>query len=139
LKLLDTSVAVDHLRGYGPATALLEDLVRSRESVVASELTRFELLAGTRPGERDDLEHFFSVVEWIPVTAEVARRAGEYARAYRRSHSGIGVVDYLLAGTVSTVGADLVTISIRHFPMFDDLRPPYEYGPPEQRRTGHDR
>jgi len=137
VKLLDTSVAVDHLRGYGPATLLLEDLVGSREPVVASELTRFELLAGARPDEHDDLKTFLSVVDWIPVTEDVARRAGEYARTYRRSHSGIGVVDYLLAGTVSAVGAALVTINVRHFPMFDDLRPPYEYGPPEQRRTGH--
>lgn len=136
MKLLDTSVAVDHLRGYDPATALLEDLVGSHESVVASELTRFELLAGARPDERDQLEGFFSVVDWIPVTAEVARRAGEFARSYRRSHSGIGVVDYLLAGTAFAVGADLLTTNVRHFPMFDDLRPPYSYGPPEQRRTG---
>jgi predicted nucleic acid-binding protein len=136
LKLLDTSVAVDHLRGYGPATALFEELVRSRESVVASELTRFELLADTRPGEHDALEKFFSVLDWVPVTEDITRRAGEYARAYRRSHSGIGVVYYLLAGTVATLGADLMTINIRHFPMFDDLRPPYEYGPPEQRRSG---
>lgn len=135
MKLLDTSVAVDHLRGYGPATALLEDLVRSTESVVASELTRFELLAGARRDERDRLEDFFSVIDWVPVTEDVARRAGEYAHLYRRSHSGIGIVDYLLAGTVSAVEADLVTINVRHFPMFDDLRPPYDYGPPEQRRT----
>ncbi|MCA1673403.1 MAG: type II toxin-antitoxin system VapC family toxin, partial [Actinobacteria bacterium] len=119
MKLLDTSVAVDHLRGYGPAIALLEDFVHSGESVVASELTRFELLAGARPAEYDDLESFFSVVDWIPVTEDVARRAGEYARSHRRGHSGIGVVDYLLAGTVSAVGADLVTINISHFPMFD--------------------
>jgi predicted nucleic acid-binding protein len=131
LKLLDTSVAVDHLRGYAPATALLEDLVRSDESVVASELTRFELMAGARPDEHDRLERFFSVVDWVPMTEDVARRAGEYARSYRRSHPGIGVVDYLLAGTVSAVGADLVTINVRHFPMFHDLRRPYEYGPPE--------
>lgn len=136
MKLLDTSVAVDHLRGYGPATALLEDLVGSRESVVASELTRFELLAGARPDEHDQLESFFSVLGWIPVTADVTRRAGEYARAYRRSHSGIGVVDYLLAGTASAVDADVLTTNVRHFPMFDDLQPPYAYGPPEQRRAG---
>lgn len=137
LKLLDTSVAVDHLRGYGPATALLEGFIRSHESIVASELTRFELLAGARPDEHDHLENFFSVIDWIPVTGDVARRAGEYVRSYRRSHSGIGVVDYLLAGTVSAVRADLVTINVRHFPMFDDLRAPYEYGAPEQRRPSH--
>lgn len=137
MKLLDTSVAVDHLRGYGPATALLEELVRSHESVVASELTRFELLAGARPDEHDRLGSFFSVIDWVPVSEDIARRAGEFARSYRRSHSGIGVVDYLLAGTVSAVGADLVTVNVRHFPMFDDLRPPYGYGAPEPRRTGH--
>ncbi len=35
-------------------------------------------------------------------------------------HSGIGIVDYLLAGTVSAVGADLLTTNVWHFPMFDD-------------------
>lgn len=97
--------------------------------------SRFELLAGARRDTRDRLEDFFSVIDWVPMTEEVARRAGEYACLYRRSHSGIGVVDYLLAATVSAVKADLMTINIRHFPMFDDLRPPYDYGPPEQRRT----
>ncbi len=128
MKLLDTSVAVDHLRNYGPATALLESLVRSDEPVAASELTRFELLAGAQPGELDQLESLFSALDWIPVTEQVARRAGEYVRSYRRSHSGIGVVDYLLAGTAAAVRADLVTTNVRHFPMFDGLRAPYQYG-----------
>lgn len=136
MKLLDTSVAVDHLRGYGPAMALLEDLIQSGGPVVASELTRFELLVGARPDEHDRLENFFSVLDWIPVSEDVARRAGEYARSYRHSHSGIGVVDYLLAGTASAVGADLVTTNVRHFPMFDNLRPPYPYRASERRHTG---
>jgi len=127
VKLLDTSVAVDHLRDYRPATVLLQTLVRSDEPVAASELTRFELLAGAHPGEQDRLESLFSVIDWIPVNADVARRAGQYVRSYRRSHSGIGVVDYLIAGTAAVVGAELVTTNVRHFPMFDDLRPPYDY------------
>lgn len=128
MKLLDTSVAVDHLRGFSPATAALRAVVRLGDTVAASELTRFELLAGARDAERDQLERFFSVIDWIPVTSDIAQRAGDYARAYSRSHSGIGVVDYLLAGTVSALGAELLTLNVRHFPMFDDLRPPYEYG-----------
>jgi len=31
------------------------------------------------------------------VSEDIARRAGEFARSHRRSHCGIGVVDYLLA------------------------------------------
>ncbi len=125
MKLLDTSVIVDHLRGRDQATQLLEEWVGADESLAASELTRFELLAGTRPDEHDQLEGFFSVLSWVPVTEEISRRAGEFARRYRRSHSGIGVADYLLAGTALALSAELVTTNVRHFPMFDDLHPPY--------------
>jgi len=128
LKLLDTSVAVDHLRGYAPATDLLADLLRSEEPVVGSELTRFELAAGARRAEHDQLDSFFAVLDWIPVTEGIARSAGAYARAFRRSSANIGVVDFVLAGTVSVLGADLLTTNVRHFPMFEGLRPPYQYG-----------
>jgi predicted nucleic acid-binding protein len=59
VKLLDTSIAVDHLRNYPPATALLEEWIRSDEPISVSELTRFELIAGVRAGERHLLEASF--------------------------------------------------------------------------------
>lgn len=127
MKLIDTSVAIDHLRGYERATALLEDLLQANATVVASELTRFELMAGACHREKDALEDFVHVVDWVPVTEVIARQAGEYARSYRRSHSGIGAVDYVIAGTASALMAELLTLNIRHFPMFDDLQAPYQY------------
>lgn len=127
MKLLDTSVAVDHLRGLEAASALLEGLAGSEEILAASELIRFELLVGMRPGEHDGLEAFCATLEWIPVTQDIVHRAAAYARSYRASHSGIGVVDYLLAGTAAEVGADLLTTNVRHFPMFEGLLPPYDY------------
>lgn len=128
MKLLDTSVAIDHLRGYERATALLEGVLESDGTVIASELTRFELLAGVRADEQVALEAFFLVVDWVPVSEDIARRAGAYARSYRRSHSGIGVADYVIAGTVAVLETDLLTVNVRHFPMFGDLQPPYPYG-----------
>jgi predicted nucleic acid-binding protein len=127
VKLIDTSVAVDHLRGFGRATALLEELVQSDERLVASELTRFELLSGIRTDEGAALERFSLVVDWVPVLEDVSRQAGAYARSYRRSHSGIGAVDYLIAATASVLGAGLLTVNVRHFPMFEDLEAPYSY------------
>jgi predicted nucleic acid-binding protein len=127
VKLIDTSVAVDHLRGFGRATALLEELLQSDEGLVASELTRFELLAGIRADESAALERFSLVVDWVPVLEDVSRQAGAYARSYRRSHSGIGAVDYLIAATASVLGADLLTVNVGHFPMFEDLETPYSY------------
>lgn len=113
MKLLDTSVAVDHLRGYQRAIALLEALLASEDTAVASELTRFGLLAGVRPPDQADVEAFFLAVDWVPVTEDIARRAATYARSYRRSHTGIGAANYLIAGTASVLGTDLLTVNVR--------------------------
>lgn len=125
MKLLDTAIAVDHLRGLVAATALIEASLERDGILAASELTRFELLAGARPGEEADLEGFFAVLDWVPTTEGIARRAGEYARKFRRSHSGIGHVDYLIAATADLLGAQLQTLNVRHFPMFPGLQTPY--------------
>lgn len=125
MKVLDTTVAVDHLRGHPAAYALLRDLLDRDVPVVASELTRFELLAGVKARERRALEDFLSVPEWVPVTEDVARMAGDLARRYRHSHSGIGDVDYLLAATAILLDAELLTTNLRHFPMLRGLQPPY--------------
>lgn len=124
MKLLDTSVAVDYLRGRTESVVLLESLVADDE-VLASELTRFELLAGARDRELDALESFCSALPWMPVDADVTRTAGLLARRYRRAYSGIDDVDYLIAATAIVADAALLTTNVRHYPMFPDLRAPY--------------
>lgn len=125
MRLVDTTVAVDHLRGEAAATDLLDELLADDEDLIASEVTRFELLAGVRRREVEALEEFFVVCEWVPVTEAVARRAGDLARRFRRSHSGIGPADLLIAATAALLDADLLTTNVRHFPMFPRLRAPY--------------
>ena len=61
----------------------------------------------------------------MPVDAAVSRTAGELARRYRESHSGIGDADYLIAATAVVVGADLLTTNVRHFPMILGLASAY--------------
>jgi len=125
VKLIDSSVAIDHLRGKQPATALLTGLVEEGETLIASELVRFELLAGVLPNEIDAFEQFCSSLVWIPVDEDIARTAGSLARKYRKAHSGIDDVDYLIAATAIVLDADLLTGNVRHFPMLGDLLPPY--------------
>jgi predicted nucleic acid-binding protein len=125
VKLIDTTVAVDHLRGHEPAVGLLQTLIEQDESVAASELVRFELLAGVRDDEVEALEHFFSALSWVPVGEEVARTAGLLARKHRRSDSGIDDVDYVVAATALVLDAELLTTNVHHFPMLADLRSPY--------------
>ena len=125
MKLLDTTVAIDHLRGEQAAVELLRGLVENDETIAASEVVRFELSAGVRDDELHALEQFFSAVSWVAVGEDVARAAGELARKYRRAHSGIDDADYLIAATALLLEADLLTTNVRHFPMLPGLQPPY--------------
>lgn len=125
MKLIDTTVAVDHLRGTPAATDLLTGLVAQGETVLASEISRFELLAGVRTSELEALEAFFSSLAWVPIDEGISRAAGTLAQRLRRSHSGIDDADYLIAATAIVLDADLLTTNTRHFPMFKGLGPPY--------------
>lgn len=125
MKLLDTTIAVDHLRGDGAAVELLHELAASDEVLAASEVVRFELLAGVRDGELAALERFFSAISWIAVDEAVSRTAGQLARRHRAAHGGIDDADYLIAATALLLEADLLTTNVRHFPMLPGLRPPY--------------
>ena len=125
MKLLDTSVAVDHLRGEPAASDLLGAVIEAGEPLAASEVVRFELLAGVRAKEVEALERFFTAIAWVPVGEEVARAAGELAAGHRRSHSGIDDADYLIAATALLLEAELLTTNVRHFPMLAGLRAAY--------------
>jgi predicted nucleic acid-binding protein len=125
VKLLDTSVAIDHLRGAQPAVELLTGLVEADDPLLASEIVRFDLLAGVRDREVEPLEVFFSALSWVPVGEEVARTAAALARRYRRAHSGIDDADYLIAATAVLLDAELLTTNVRHFPMLEGIKPAY--------------
>ena len=126
MKLLDTSIAIDHLRGAQPAVDLLSRITdEEEEPVVASEVVRFELLAGVRDHELDALEQFFSALAWVPVDEGITRTAGSLARRHRRAYSGIDDADYLIGATALVLDAELLTTNVRHFPMLADLQPAY--------------
>jgi len=50
--VVDTSVMIDHLRGDARAREVLEAAFDSGDPVLGSALTRTEILAGVRSGER---------------------------------------------------------------------------------------
>jgi predicted nucleic acid-binding protein len=124
VKLLDTTVAIDHLRRRQPAMTLVEELAAT-DDLHASELVRFELLAGAREDEATAIETFCAAVEWVPVGTDVAKAAGALARRYRASHGGIEDVDYLIAATALLLDAELLTTNVKHFPMLEGLKPAY--------------
>lgn len=123
--LVDTPVIVDHLRGDARAARVMADLFAREERVWAAAPTRTEIIAGLRPHERGPMKRLFAVISWIDIDTAIADAAGELARQYRASHGGIDTTDYLIAAAAQSIGAALVTLNVRHFPMFPDLEPPY--------------
>ena len=122
--LFDTTVLIDHLRGSPPASRLLLEAVR-RDEALCSVVSRFEIEGGMRSGERFAVARLMEALRIEAVTDQIAGRAGELMREYRRSHPGIDPVDYLIAATAQVHHARLVTLNIKHFPMFAGLRSPY--------------
>lgn len=123
--VVDTSVAIDHLRGRAEATRALTRALDEGQRLTASVLTKMELEAGLRPGEEPVTHRFYDALEWATVDDAIAVRAGELAQAYRSSHSGADAIDFLIASTALSLEASLWTRNVRHFPMFADLRSPY--------------
>lgn len=120
--VVDTSVLVDALRG---AVSALEYLGELAARPLASEITRVEILQGVRSHERQRTEFLLATVGWVPVDEVVARQAGRLGRSYRRTHTGIGAADLVIAATAVLADLPLATMNVRHFPMFGGLQPPY--------------
>ena len=83
------------------------------------------MIQGLRSAERRAAEKLFALIDWVPVSEAVARRAGELGRRWRRSHPGIGVADLAIAATAEQIEATVATRNLKHFPMFDALQAPY--------------
>lgn len=121
--LVDTDVLIWHLRGLPTARDWLRS-AREAGPLAISAVTLAELTGGMRTGERREVRALLSSLLIEPVTGEVGRAAGTLIRQYRASHQ-IGLGDYLIAATVLERGLELATLSVRHFPMFAGLRPPF--------------
>ncbi|MGH7882477.1 MAG: type II toxin-antitoxin system VapC family toxin [Candidatus Dormibacteraceae bacterium] len=120
MKLFDSSVLIAHLRDDQNATELLREAVNNQQAA-CSVLSRVELEGGMRSRERSSVARLFSVLSLQPVTDIIAAHAGELLRSYRRSHPGIDIADYVIAATADVLGAELLTLNVKHFPMFKGL------------------
>ncbi len=94
------------------------------QRLAISVITVTEIAGGMRSGERKHVNRLLNSMHIFPVSERIAWGAAELMRKYRRSHSVIGISDYLIAATALVEGLDLITLNIRHFPMFPRLKVP---------------
>ncbi len=114
--VLDTSIIIDHLKGYEPATDYLLGLEAGQFQAVVSSLTHTELFAGERmtPSEQAQIEMILTLVETIDVTPEIAHHAGLLLAQFRRSH-GLTPFDAIIGATARALDVPLSTRNIKDF------------------------
>lgn len=123
--LLDTSVLIDHLRDDRRAIEFLGDANDDAHELWGSVVTRTELIRGMRSNEFARTTRLLETISWMDVTIDIADRAGELARRYRRSHPGIDLADFTIAASTEQLNGRLITRNVKHFPMFPGIDPPY--------------
>jgi len=120
--VIDTTVLIDLARGHAGARAWALSV---EHELVASEVTRFELLVGARTSERAAIQRLMGVCRWVGVDESIARTAATLGQRWRKGHAGLGMADLLIAATAVELGAPMATANVRHFPMFPGLAAPY--------------
>lgn len=123
--LLDSSVLIDHLRGREGAIALLAAAAREGHELWSVTVVRTEVLGGARQREEGATAQLLARLRWLPVDSELADTAGELGRRYLPAYAGIDAIDLLVAAAARKLDAELRTLNVRHFPMFEGLRSAY--------------
>lgn len=124
--LVDSDVLIAHLRGIPQARDWLLRTRRDTGRIAASAVSITEVAGGMRSQERRQVTRLLSSLEIFAVSERVGWKAAELMRTYRRSYSGIGLGDFLIAATAAAEGLQLATLNLRHFPMFPDLHAPFD-------------
>ena len=123
--LVDTDVLIDFLRGREQAVSFVN---LESDRIIVSSIVVAELYAGVRGGkgdtEQSTLERFLSLFRIVHVTAAIARLGGLYKRDYGRSH-GVSLADAVVAATATLENAELKTLNVKHYPMFNAIQPAY--------------
>ncbi len=116
--LLDTDVIIAWLRGLSPFAELIPELLSKANPLVWTPVSAAEIYAGVRRGEERRIEHLFLILETVPLTAEIGKKAGNYLHAYSKSH-GVELGDALIAAAAQVHGLYLWTLNKKHYPMKD--------------------
>jgi predicted nucleic acid-binding protein len=120
--LFDTNILIEYLRGHREARDLLDAQTERPQISVGSVV---ELYAGFKNRrEEQNGERLFSEAQVLPLTHDIAKRAGVFSRLYEASH-GLDDVDAIIAATAEHHDLKLATLNTKHFPMFPKLKRAY--------------
>ena len=119
--LFDSDVVIEYLRENPVVVRELDDLAASQAVLAITPVIEAEVRRGLRSNERERTERTLSAFECLDLTREIGKRAGEYLRAYSKSH-GLELPDALIAAAAAIHRFALCTFNWKHYPMSEILK-----------------
>ena len=116
--LLDSDVIIEWLRGRPPVTQQMIALIEAHEDLCWTPVSIAEILAGARASEDEAIGDLFLMLEALPITTDVGRKAGAYLTSYAKSH-GLELGDALIAASAFSNDRQFWTLNKKHYPMRD--------------------
>ena len=116
--LLDSDVIIEWLRGRPPVTHQIIALIEAHEDLCWTPVSIAEILAGARASEDEAIGDLFLMLEALPITTDVGRKAGAYLKSYAKSH-GLELGDALIAASAFSNDRQFWTLNKKHYPMMD--------------------
>lgn len=114
--LFDTDVLIELLRGNEKVHSQLQSLLTANHLLAYTPISEAEIYHGLRSNEKEKAKVTLSIFECLALSREIGRRAGEYMRAYSKSH-GLELPDALVAATAKMNHFRLCTFNWKHYPM----------------------
>ena len=113
--LLDSSVLIDYLRGRSDVIERVQALADEGHRLGICAVNVAEVFSGMFEHEREVTERFLGWLDFIDITYDTARMAGELQGELRRGGQKLDLTDTLI-GTVALVnGATLLTANVKDF------------------------
>ena len=112
--VVDTSILIDKLRGGRKWDNFLENLDDGVKLYLPS-IVVFELFSGISSRKSEIVKKILGFRKYffgVDLTWEIARRAAEINRDYP---GDLDVPDYIIGATALSLGAEVVTLNIKHF------------------------
>jgi len=113
--ILDSDVIIEVLRGNSATIGWLRARSAAGISMQYSPVSRAEIRAGSRKGERATIGALFASMTAPSIEASTGEIAGEQLAKFAGSH-GVQMGDALIAATALERADELATFNRKHFP-----------------------
>jgi predicted nucleic acid-binding protein len=119
--MVDTSVWIEYFRsGEGEVSEMIDSLIAEDRAAICG-VVEMELLHGVKKTERGELEELFSALNYLELSRQDFRMAGELLNAIRSSGSLIPATDALIGSACMKEGIPLLTAD-KHFEKITGLK-----------------